>query len=204
MLDRPEEPVAVPRLGVLPQVLVDHRPEVGDQDRLEELHLRPRLSERQRVVHAGIADLLQVGDPVVDRGPADRGIHPRPLEHLGVRPDDVGPLDVDGNRVDLAVRAKQIEEGVAVGGLEPVRGIEVGEVLQLAARDVVGEPGAGGGLERVGRIRSLEARIQRGTGVRSATAAHGGVDDLDAGVLRVEGIDEGVVAALLAARSSTR
>ena len=188
-------PVGVPR----PQPFVPLRAEVGQQHRLEQVHLRPRGGDRQGCL-ARLLDRLQRLDPFIDVGVLGLGVEARFLQNARVRPHHVGAVDVGGDRVDRAVDREPIDEVLGERLGQPELLIQIGDVFDLGGVDVVLQLGARVRLEGVGRVAGLQARLQQILRGGSRAARHRAVDELDVGVLFVEDLDECVQPRFLRSR----
>jgi len=189
---------AVPVGGAVPQALVALGAEGAQEDRFHEVGGGP-----DAVVAHG-----QGGDARALEGVGD-------LEELVkgggwfqavvgkgclVVPQDVGAVDVDRHAPDLAIVGQDVDDAGRVD-VEPVVLLEdKGHGLHLVGDDPgVDELVAGVDLKGVGRVVGLHAGGEDGLGVGAGAAGHGGVDDLDVGILLGEHLVHGVQAVGLAA-----
>src|SRR5699024_11259136 len=95
----------------------------------------------------GVRGFLHVGDARVDVGGDGLRVEARRLQQLHVGPHNVRAVDVGGHGVDLVVQGQQLHEVAGERLGEPVLVVQVGDVLELAGVDVVGELETGVGLE---------------------------------------------------------
>ena len=173
--------------------------QVGDEDGLEQLELGPGHAHGDGG-QAGGLDLLHVGDPGVDGGGGLGRVEPGGLERGHRGPHDVGPVDVGGHGVDLAVGVLEaVHEGGREGLVELELLVEVGHVQQVAGLDVVLDLGAGVGLVGVRRVLGGQVGGELLLGLAAGAAGDGLVLELRLGELLVEDLDQGIQTKLLRA-----